>query len=143
MDKKYVIAIEGQNIDLPAEIAADDAKVKSALAPYFPGAANAKIMRAEKDGVETVTVIKQAGTKGGIVEALIACKPSRNPVAELYEELSGVTVNSIDPKNLLELDARVKTVIKRGEEQKKAVYAAERLLEKLEARPAKMVVTGF
>lgn len=62
---KYMIKIEGQEIEMPEEIAGDDSSLKSALAPYFPGAANAKFMRSEpKDDVITVTVVKQAGTKG-------------------------------------------------------------------------------
>ena len=66
----YIIKIEGQEIDMPEEIAGDDASLKSALAPYFPGAANAKFMRSEeKDGVITVTVVKQAGTKGSSDES--------------------------------------------------------------------------
>jgi hypothetical protein len=66
----YKISIEGQEIDMPEEIAGDDAALKSALSPYFPGAANAKFMRSEpKDGVITVTVVKQAGTKGASEES--------------------------------------------------------------------------
>lgn len=65
MDK---IKIEGQELEMPENIARDDAALKDALAPYFPGAANAKFMRSEeKDGVITVTVVKQAGTKGAKV----------------------------------------------------------------------------
>lgn len=65
----YKISIEGQTLDMPEEIAGDDGKLKSALSPYFPGAANAKFMRSEpKDGVITVTVVKQAGTKGVDIE---------------------------------------------------------------------------
>lgn len=65
-DKIYKVTIEGQTLELPAEIASDDAKLKAALQPFFPGAANAKFMRSEADGVETVNVVKQAGTKGRI-----------------------------------------------------------------------------
>ena len=68
---KYIILVEGQSIPMPEEIAADDGKLKAALAPYFPGVSNSTIKRdaAVKDeatGEEsiTVTVIKQAGTKG-------------------------------------------------------------------------------
>lgn len=62
---KYKIMIEGQEIEMPEEIAADDGALKSALSPYFPGAANARYTRSEpKDDVITVTVVKQAGTKG-------------------------------------------------------------------------------
>jgi len=61
----YVISIEGQTIPMPMEVAMNDQLLKDALAPYWPGAANSKIMRGEPvDGVVTVTVVKQAGTKG-------------------------------------------------------------------------------
>lgn len=63
-EKIYKITIEGQTLDLPAEIAATDEGLKAALQPFFPGAANAKFLRTEKDGVVTVNVVKQAGTKG-------------------------------------------------------------------------------
>jgi hypothetical protein len=61
----YEISIEGQTIPMPAEIAMDDKMLKDALAPFWPGAANSKIMRSDAvNGKVTVTVIKQAGTKG-------------------------------------------------------------------------------
>ena len=63
---KYNVVIEGQKIPMPEEIGKDDGKIKAALAPYFPGAANSKIMRGDpvEDTVE-ITVIKVAGNKGG------------------------------------------------------------------------------
>lgn len=68
----YKIKIEGQEIDMPEEIAGDDDALKSALSPYFPGAANAKFIRSEpKDDVITVTVVKQAGTKGAGISFMI------------------------------------------------------------------------
>ncbi len=63
----YEISIEGQTIPMPAEIALDDKLLKDALAPYWPGAANSKIMRGDPvNGKVTVTVVKQAGTKGNV-----------------------------------------------------------------------------
>ena len=38
-DKKYIIKIEGQEIDIPAQVGAlEDADLKRALTPMFPGA---------------------------------------------------------------------------------------------------------
>jgi hypothetical protein len=55
-DNKYILKIEGQEIT--------DADLKRALTPMFPGAANSKIERVEKDGTVTITVVKLAGAKG-------------------------------------------------------------------------------
>jgi len=65
-DKKYKIKVEGQEIDIPAEVGIlEDPDLKRALTPMFPGAANSRIERAEKEDVVTITVIKMAGSKGG------------------------------------------------------------------------------
>ena len=95
-DKKYKIKVEGQEIDIPAEVGIlEDSDLKRALTPMFPGAANSRIERSEKDDVVTITVIKMAGSKGGGRRpsnskkgggqaALLNCKSRRNPAVELY-----------------------------------------------------------
>ena len=63
--KKYILKIEGQELVIPPEVGGlEDADLKRALTPMFPGAANSKIERAEKDETVTITVIKLAGSKG-------------------------------------------------------------------------------
>ena len=62
---KYIVKIEGQEVPVPEGVGGlEDADLKRALTPMFPGAANSKIERAEKDGVTTITVVKLAGSKG-------------------------------------------------------------------------------
>jgi hypothetical protein len=51
---------DGQDIPLPADIAANDDLIRKALAPFYPDVANAEIRRA--DG--KITIIKRAGPKG-------------------------------------------------------------------------------
>ena len=60
----YLIKIEGQEIPVPEEIGKSDESVKQVLTPYYPQAANSLITRVEKDDLVTITVVKQAGTKG-------------------------------------------------------------------------------
>ncbi len=67
---KYIVSIEGQSIPVPAEMGSSDDLIKSALTPFFPGIATGKIHRGEAiDGVVTITIIKQAGTKGAVRQA--------------------------------------------------------------------------
>jgi prevent-host-death family protein len=64
-DKKYILKIEGQELTVPPEVGGlEDADLKRALTPMFPGAANSKIERTEKDDTVTITGIKLAGSKG-------------------------------------------------------------------------------
>ena len=114
----YKISIEGQEIEMPEEIAGDDGSLKTALSPYFPGAANAKFMRSEpKDSVITVTVVKQAGTKGAeddvkqifshleshlpesstdqVMQKRIAAPQGVNPVVALDNEYEGKLLNQM------------------------------------------------
>ena len=44
--KKYMLKIEGQELTIPTEVGGlQDADLKRALTPMFPGAANSKIER--------------------------------------------------------------------------------------------------
>ena len=56
---------EGQDISLPADIAASDDLIRKALSPFYPDVANADIRRETKDGASVITVVKRAGPKGG------------------------------------------------------------------------------
>ncbi len=142
---KYLISIEGQSIELPEEIAGDDTKLKAALSPFFPGAANAKIMRnPEKEGVINITVIKQAGTKGyDPLAKLFKAKESTNPVVELYQEITTATVNQLPAEQLMRLDARIEKVVTEGEKQADAITRTRELLIGAEPKPSLVVPAGF
>jgi hypothetical protein len=59
-----IVNLEGQTIELPADIVADDDLIRKALAPFYPAVAHAQIKREEKDGVPAITVIKRAEPNG-------------------------------------------------------------------------------
>ena len=77
-----IIKVEGQEINLSDEIAADDEKLKACLSPFYPQLANALISRIFSDEQMIVTVLKQAGTKGlqeKLVSYLISSASCLNP----------------------------------------------------------------
>lgn len=150
MDSKiFKVTIEGQTMDLPAEIAGDDVKLKQALSPYFPGAANAKIVRAEAGDVVTVNVIKQAGTKGLFplpetpLQILTGLPESQNPVMALYQELINVDPRSLSTEQQLDLDARVRGEVAEGENQRRDIQDTLRLLKVARAVPGNTVPEGL
>ena len=138
-DKKYIIKIEGQEIDIPEEVGAlEDADLKRALTPMFPGAANSKIERAEKDGTVTITVVKLAGAKGngrkskkgGGFAALLSCKSRRNPTVEFYLELHGQELGELDPYQLIGISSDIDKALEAGHRQLEQMIAAHARLRR-------------
>lgn len=170
---KYIVKIEGQEIELPEEIAAEDGNLKSALSPYFPGAANAKFMRSEpKDEVITVTVIKQAGTKGGrkrylkdgnwvqiddpeapyraqepgdqVLRRLIEAHEGVNPVVELDQRLkSGPAMNQATFERMVEVDSEILDVLEVGDGENRNMVKTFGQLRESSAQAAPALVPGF
>jgi hypothetical protein len=140
----YTVVIEGQKIPLPDEIGSDDVKVRQALAPYFPDAANAMITRTDKSGEVTINVVKKAGTKGlqAGVEYLQACPGGKNPAVALYEEFKGHT-ELMYPEELLVLDKRIAEALDEGTRQNQAIGQAIKRLIRARPQPAPEVVQGF
>lgn len=141
----YTVTIEGQKIPLPDEIGSSDDKVRQALAPYFPDAANALITRSEKEGEVTINVVKKAGTKGLLegLDMLTDCAPNRkNPAVALHDELKSAS-QELSAEQLLVLDKRIEDAIKDGERQRDALVHAIRRLIEARPQPAPAVVRGF
>lgn len=145
---KYIVSIEGQSIPMPEEVAGDDAKIKAMLSPYFPGAANSKIMRSEaKDDTITITVIKQAGTKGAasILDKLTSAKEQQNPVVEMYQGMADVDEHLVgySTERLMELDESIEQTIKAGIHEQKDISITLSFLKQSPARPSLCLVEGF
>lgn len=167
----YKILIEGQTLELPEEWAGTDSNLKAALTPYFPGAVNAKFMRSEpKDGVITVTVVKQAGTKGAetiiddpqnllfvretdarktsepedqVMRKLIDAREGMNPVVELHRLLEGKTLNQMGVEKLLQIDQDIDQALDVGRKERDSIDSTLSLLVNTEAKPAPIVMVGF
>jgi hypothetical protein len=63
-DPTAIIKIEGQELELEAELAGDDKMLKAVLQPYYSSVENATITRDVKEGKLTVTIVKKAQHKG-------------------------------------------------------------------------------
>ncbi len=143
---KYVISIEGQTIEMPEEVAGNDEQLKNALAPYFPGATNAKIIRgAEKDGVVTIQVIKQAGTKGNLlpVSFLDDAPEGLNPVTQLHRELAAEVILEKTPEELLALEGKINKVLAEGGKQEHSIGLTLDSLGDAPADPSTGIAEGF
>ncbi|MCE1255591.1 MAG: hypothetical protein LWX83_18830 [Anaerolineae bacterium] len=141
---RYIINIEGQNIEMPEEVASKDETVKQALAPFFPGAANAKITRSVSGDTTTVTVIKIAGTKGNDqFEKLLALPERINPVIDLYNQLREINPVSLSQEETLALSDKLDKAREEGRKQDQAVRDAYGRLINADSQPFGLLISGF
>ena len=152
---KYILKIEGQELVVPPEVGGlEDADLKRALTPMFPGAANSKIERVEKDDSVTITVIKLAGSKGsgrrsssrkkgGGLAALLCCKNRRNPAVQLYLEMHAQNVNALDPAGMIALADNIDSTLAAGTKQNQQVQAALARLVRASPMEGTFVPLGF
>lgn len=140
---QYQITYEGQTIPVPAEIAADEQKLRRGLSSIIPGIAEAKIETTEKDGVTTISIVKTAGTKGNALQHLIGCQGGVNPTILCYESLQGIDFAAMTAEEIIEVDQRIDAAIEEGKEQRSNVVQAFRRLANSAVIPSPFVPLGF
>jgi hypothetical protein len=129
--------VEGQSLELPPDIAVSDDAIRRVIAPLFPQAANATIQRVtDGNGVTTIKLTKQAGTKGTyatILDRLTRSALHVNPAFTLYQQLHAASdPRRYKPEEILTLQRRVKRAITQGEEEFQATHD---IIQRLRAAP--------
>ena len=143
---EYFVQHEGQKIPVPADIAADETKLRRALSTIVPGIAEAQITSAEKDGVTTFTVIKTAGTKGAVsspLDHLIGCKGGLNPVIAYYQALAGIDLTGVSPADTVVMDQEIEKALEKGQSQVDKMLKATKRLCASTPQPSPFRILGF
>lgn len=145
---KYTIKVEGQKLSVPEEIGANDELLTRALAPVYPGVANARIKRIldkDDDQHTLVEVIKQAGTKGYLspLAQLTARQGGINPAIEFYMTFPTLTLVGKSPAEIESFQSQIETVCEEGEIQGKMIAAALGRLQDASPIPDMRVPVGF
>jgi hypothetical protein len=139
------IEIDGQNFQLPEDIAAKDELLKAALAPFVPWIANAQIERKEQDGAMVVNIVKRADWKGrasAVVDALIASPDEMNPAVALWLQIQD-QFNLNDPGVVLALEPTINAAIEHGEKDIAAVHQSLTRLVECAPTSATRIPLGF
>ena len=131
------LQIEGQTLELPEDVAVSDDAIRRVIAPLFPQAANATIQRVtDSNGLTTIKLTKQAGTKGtyaAILNRLTRSESYVNPAFTLYQQLHAASApERYKPEEILTLQRRVKQAISQGEQELQATHD---FLTRLQAAP--------
>ena len=157
MDTTYMLNVQetGQAFPLPASIGASDDLIKRSLASVIPYIDTAKLERAEKDGVTTITVTKSHAPKGAgepgssfspIITSLIASRQDgTNPVIRTFLEVEQIRdeIHAFQPHQMLELKKTIEAAFRAGEQRHEQFKDALQLLTKSTAQAAKSVPAGF
>ena len=144
---QYVVAHEGQSIPVPAEIGADEQKLRRALSTIIPGIAEAKITSTVKDDLTTFTIIKTAGTKGAghasPLAALAQCEGGINPAVAYFQSVERVDLTSLSPDAALRMDAQISEALVEGQEQFELLEKALARLAASAPIASPRIVLGF
>ena len=150
----------GQEFELPVELAGDDDFIRKFLAPHYPDVANAKIERESDNGITTrIKVIKRAGPKANVTAALItalnAAQPHVNAAVDMCIQLGAtpdaqtlIMTQCIHPAaagrgDWVSRQADIDEAIRAGAEEANQVQASLSSLARAAAAPAHSVPTGF
>ena len=142
------LQLEGQEIQLPPEIAISDDAVRKAITPLFPQAAHATIQRTtDANGMTTIKLTKQAGTKGNChvtLRHLIESPRHVNPALTLYQAYQAesqpthTTVESI-----LLAQQKLRLAIEQGEKEYKETATIKERLKNSPGSPSRLLPPGF
>lgn len=153
----YMLSVQetGQAFPLPASIGASDELIKRSLASVIPYIDTAKLERAEKDGVTTITVTKSHAPKGAgdpgssfstVIPSLITSKQDgTNPVIRTFLEVEQIKdeIHAFQPHQMLELKKTIESAFRAGEQRHGEFKDAVQLLIKSTPQTAKSVPIGF
>src|SRR5512139_517810 len=119
----------GQAFPLPASIGASDDLIKRSLASVIPYIDTAKLERAEKDGVTTITITKSHAPKGvgnpgssysPVIASLIASRQDgTNPVIRTFLEVEQIKdeIHAFLPHQMLALKKTIESAFQAGEQR--------------------------
>jgi hypothetical protein len=142
-----LIKIDGSELPLDDAIASDDAMLKQALTPYYPGVANSDIKRTTENGQMIVTVVKRAGSKGGyvpIIESLRSAPPHVNPAVKLAAEIQREEeAGGNDPLRIIERSAEIERAIAASEAEEQEVFRMLKVLKSAGPVSSHSVPAGF
>jgi len=162
----YMLTVEetSQTFPVPADIGADDASIRRALASVVPYIDTATLKREEKDGVMTITVEKTHAPKGagnagsslfGTDSAAVTSVVMRrlaesdeagatNPSIELFEQIErhpGMT--ELKPHEVLDLDKQIALALQQSDQRHEILVKVYRALTDSASCPARSIPEGF
>jgi hypothetical protein len=142
---RIILTAEGQEFDLEDEVARDDELLRQWVKSVAPAYANPTFKRDTKAEVLTVSVSKQAGTKGYIaLDVLDAAPEDRGPVAALRARMDSLAVRRrLTVRRAAEMEPEVLAAVETSEQYGKAVRLALDLLDDSGGVPASYVPEGF
>lgn len=141
---QYILKLEGQNIPLTPEVAANDQTIRDAIAPFFPDATTAEIKREEADGITVIRLVKKAGTKGNVMQKLVMAENQLNPASALSWQLKMAEIKGeLTLETLLGIQPVIQTAIEEGEQWQTDIRRAICHLKNCQSMPSIHPIIGI
>ena len=112
------VTYEGKVHDIETEIAMDDDLLLRTMSTIYPELGTGKVVRNRRGGVETITLLKEAASKGltgPVVDMLTEAPATRNPMMVLYEQIEGLEIVGLSPENRTFLSGKIQDALAAGE----------------------------
>lgn len=116
------------------------------MSTIYPELGTGKVVRNRRGGVETITMIKEAASKGclaTVVEDLINAPESRNPMMALFEQINSVDVVALSAADRALLTGKIEEAVEKGDFLRKVLTAARERLENSKSVAAHSIPLGF
>jgi hypothetical protein len=135
-----IVKIEGKELKVDEAIAKDDNLLRDLLSTSFPEAKTAQCKRTTVNGQMIVTVNKQPGKKGGLVEDLLFGQEAENPCVTMARKLA--TTPKLKLSGVIALESEIRIACEAGRIEANAVEHAMSTLLASDAVSV-MVPPGF
>lgn len=137
------IILEGQEIVLPEEHCQTDETIKHVLMPFYPAIAGAAIQRQIENGEEVIRIAKAVGTKGSVLETLLAADDALNPALELAWQLRTLELRGDLTLNILiALQDNLDRAVTSGSDDAQTIEKVVRALKSASPQPSQFRVIG-
>lgn len=139
-----LVKLEGREITIEDEIAKDDDLLRAALQPSWPDAKTATFTR-KKDGDNlTVTVAKKAGTKGSLIDRLLAAPDGINPAVAMSARIRELQASGkLTSETITKLLPEIEAAAEQGERDLEATKHVTRDLGEAPAIAHTLIPAGF
>lgn len=126
------VTYEGKALDIETEIAMDDDLLLRTMSTIYPELGTGKVVRNRRGGVETITLLKEAASKGltgPVVDILTAAPATRNPLMVLYEQIEGTEIVGLSAESRTILSGKIQDALADGDAvEKELTRIRERLI---------------
>jgi hypothetical protein len=146
MPATKVVTYEGKSHEIETDIAMDDDLLLRTMSTIYPELGTGSVVRNRKGGVETITLLKQAASKGlttSVADSLIAASEYRNPMMAFFEGAGDVDLVAMSAADRAVFSGQISAAVEAGDKDEKELGRICERLEKARPITTQSIPVGF